>query len=73
MGFVKLFTTNNPQFANEIAIDLENENEKRKAITMQHENDAQRIINDSINLNKDKIIILKKYNNFYLKKVRIYI
>ena len=55
---VKLFTTNNPQFANEIAIDLENENEKRKAITMQHENDAQRIINDSINLNKDKIIIL---------------
>ena len=57
---VKLFTTNNPQFANEIAIDLENENEKRKLITMQHENDAKRIINDSINFDKDKIIILYK-------------
>ena len=57
---VKLFTTDNPQFANEIAIDLENENEKRKLITMQHENDAKRIINDSINLDKDKIIILYK-------------
>ena len=55
---VKLFTTNNSQFANEIAIDLENENEKRKLITMQHENDAKRIINDSINLDQDKIIIL---------------
>ena len=55
---VKLFTTNNPQFANEIAIDLENENEKRKLITMQHENDAKRIINDSINFEQDKIIIL---------------
>ena len=58
---VKLFTTNNSQFANEIAIDLENENEKRKLITMQHENDAKRIINDSINLDQDKIIIL--YND----------
>ena len=57
---VKLFTTNNPQFANEIAIDLENENEKRKLITMQHENDAKIIINDSINFDKDKIIILYK-------------
>ena len=57
---VKLFTTDNPQFANEIAIDLENENEKRKLITMQHENDAKRIINDSINFDKDKIIILYK-------------
>ena len=58
---VKLFTTNNPQFANEIAIDLENENEKRKLITMQHENDAKRIINDSIDFDKHKIIIL--YND----------
>jgi len=58
---VKLFTTNNLQFANEIAIDLENENEKRKLITMQHENDAKRIINDLINFDKDKIIIL--YND----------
>jgi len=58
---VKLFTTNNPQFANEIAIDLENENEKRKLITIEHENDAKRIINDSINFDKDKIIIL--YND----------
>ncbi len=55
---VKLFTTHNPQFANEIAIDLENENEKRKLITMQHENDAKRIINDALDFNKDKIIIL---------------
>ena len=58
---VKLFTTNNPQFANEIAIDLENENEKRKLITIQHENDAKRIINDSIDFDRNKIIIL--YND----------
>jgi len=58
---VKLFTTDNPQFANKIAIDLENENEKRKLITMENENDAKRIINDSINFEKDKIIIL--YND----------
>ena len=37
---VKLFTTSNPQLANEIALDLENENNKRKAITLQHENEA---------------------------------
>jgi len=58
---VKLFTTTNPQFANQIAIDLENENEKRKSITIQHENDAKRIINDSFDLSKDKIIIV--YND----------
>ena len=57
---VKLFTTNNPQLANQIALDLENENEKRKIITMQHENDAQRIIDSSIDLEKQKIIIIYK-------------
>jgi single-stranded-DNA-specific exonuclease len=57
---VKLFTTINPQLANQIALDLENENEKRKIITMQHENDAQRIIDSSINLEKQKIIIIYK-------------
>jgi len=59
---VKLFTTMNPQFANQIAIDLESENEKRKVITMQHENDAKRMIQDSINLPKQKIIIVHNDN-----------
>ena len=58
---VKLFTTSNPQFANEIAIDLENENEKRKLITMQHENEAKAIIQNSIDFTKDKIIVI--YND----------
>ena len=58
---VKLFTTNNSQFANEIAIDLENENEKRKLITMQHENEAKAIIQNSIDFTKDKIIVI--YND----------
>ena len=58
---VKLFTTSNPQFANEIAIDLENENEKRKLITMQHENEAKAIIQNSIDFKKDKIIVI--YND----------
>ena len=58
---VKLFTTNNPQFANEIAIDLENENEKRKLITLQHENEATAIIQNSIDLTKNKIIVI--YND----------
>ena len=57
---VKLFTTINPQLANQIALDLENENEKRKIITKQHENDAQRIIDSSIDLEKQKIIIIYK-------------
>ena len=59
---VKLFTTSNPQLANEIAIDLENENNKRKAITLQHENEAISIINSQINLDDQKIIILYNQN-----------
>jgi len=55
---VKLFTTSNPQLANEIALDLENENEKRKAITLQNENEAINMINTSIDLKNQKIIIL---------------
>ena len=55
---VKLFTTSNLQLANEIALDLENENEKRKTITLQHENDAISMINNSIDLKDQKIIIL---------------
>ena len=55
---VKLFTTSNPQLANEIALDLENENEKRKAITSNHENDAKRMVDTSYDLKNKKIIIL---------------
>tara|TARA_B100002052_G_scaffold297052_1_gene326842 strand:- start:22954 stop:24660 length:1707 start_codon:yes stop_codon:yes gene_type:complete len=57
---VKLLTSQNPIFSNEIAMDLENENEKRKKITSQHENDAQNIILRKINVKKSKIIILHK-------------
>ena len=57
---VKLLTTQNPMFANEIATDLENENEKRKKITAQHESDAKNIIESKINFKKSKIIILHK-------------
>ncbi|MFL2988859.1 MAG: single-stranded-DNA-specific exonuclease RecJ [Candidatus Neomarinimicrobiota bacterium] len=58
---VKLFTTNNPQLANEISLDLENENNKRKAITLQHENEAINIINNHIDIDNQKIIVL--YND----------
>ena len=56
---VKLFTTSNPQLANEIALDLENENEKRKSITLQHEDEAQRMINADIDFDNHKIIVLQ--------------
>ena len=59
---VKLFTTSNPQLANEIALDLENENNKRKAITLQHENEAINIINTEFDLNQQKIIVLYNKN-----------
>ncbi len=59
---VKLFTTSNLQLANEIAIDLENENNKRKAITLQHENEAIQIINSEFNLENEKIIIIYNQN-----------
>jgi single-stranded-DNA-specific exonuclease len=59
---VKLFTTLNPQLANEIALDLENENNKRKAITVQHENEAISIINAHINLDNQKIIVIYDKN-----------
>ena len=59
---VKLFTTSNFQLANEIALDLENENNKRKAITLQHENEAINIINSHINLETQKVIILYNEN-----------
>ena len=59
---VKLFTTSNPQLANEIALDLENENNKRKAISLQHENEAINIINSHINLETQKVIILYNKN-----------
>ena len=55
---VKLFTTNNPQLANEIAIDLENENNKRKEITVQHENEAVQMINSNIDIEQTKVIVL---------------
>ena len=55
---VKLFTTSNLQLANEIALDLENENEKRKAITINHENDAKRMVEGGYDLENKKIIIL---------------
>ena len=57
---VKLFTSKNPIFANEIAIDLENENEKRKKITQSHENEAQSIINNKIDYKVNKILIIYK-------------
>ena len=59
---VKLFTTSNPQLANEIALDLENENEKRKSITLQHEDEAQRMINADIDFDNHKIIVLHNQN-----------
>ncbi|MBS82795.1 MAG: single-stranded-DNA-specific exonuclease RecJ [Gammaproteobacteria bacterium] len=59
---VKLFTTNNPQLANQIALDLENENEKRKSITMQHEHEAQCMIDSNININNKKVIVLYSEN-----------
>ena len=59
---VKLFTTSNPQLANEIALDLENENEKRKSITLQHEDEAQRMINADIDFDNHKIIVLHNKN-----------
>ena len=55
---VKLFTTSNPQLANEIALDLENENEKRKSITLQHEADAKRMIHANVDFENHKIIVL---------------
>ena len=55
---VKLFTTKNPQLANEIAMDLENENNKRKEITVQHENQAVQMINSNIDIEKTKVIVL---------------
>ena len=59
---VKLFTTENPQLANEIAMELENENNKRKEITLQHENEAINIINTSIDIDSTKIIVLYSQN-----------
>ena len=59
---VKLFTTTNPQLANQISLDLENENEKRKLITLEHENDAKRMIHSNINLDIHKIIVLHNKN-----------
>ena len=55
---VKLFTTKNPQLANEIAMDLENENNKRKEITVQHENQAVQMINSNIDIEQTKVIVL---------------
>ena len=59
---VKLFTTSNPNLAYEIALDLENENEKRKLITLQHEEDAKRMINADTNFDDKKIIVLYNEN-----------
>ena len=43
-------------------LDLENENEKRKALTLQHENDAKRIIDSSIDISKEKMIVIYDKN-----------
>jgi len=59
---VKLFTTDNPQLANEIAMDLENENNKRKEITIQHENEAVQMINANIDIESTKVIVLYSEN-----------
>ena len=59
---VKLITTDNPQLANEIAMDLENENNKRKEITIQHENEAVQMINANIDIESTKVIVLYSEN-----------
>ena len=57
---VKLLTTTNPIFAMDIANDLEKENNKRKDITSQITDEALNMVEKECDLEKEKIIILKK-------------
>tara|TARA_Y100000590_G_scaffold363291_1_gene420877 strand:- start:1836 stop:3545 length:1710 start_codon:yes stop_codon:yes gene_type:complete len=57
---VKLLTTANPVFALDIANELEKENNKRKDITSQITIEAINMVEKECNLEKEKIIVLKK-------------
>jgi len=57
---VKLLTTTNPVFAMDIANELEKENNKRKDITSQITNEALSMVEKECDLEKEKIIVLKK-------------
>jgi len=59
---VKLLTTQNPVLANEIAEELEVENNKRKDITLQITNDALYMVKSNCDLENEKAIVLGHKN-----------
>ncbi len=59
---VKLLTTQNPILANEIAEELEVENNRRKDITLQITNDALYMVNTHCDLEKENAIVLGHKN-----------
>ena len=59
---VKLLTTQNPVLANEIAEELEVENNRRKDITLQITNDALYMVNTNCDLENENAIVLGHKN-----------
>ena len=57
---VKLLTTQNPVFAMDIARELEQENNRRKDITLKMTNEALHMVETECNLKNEKAIVLKK-------------
>ncbi len=57
---VKLLTTQNPVFAMDIARELEEENNRRKDITLEICNEALYMVKTECNLENEKAIVLKK-------------
>ena len=57
---VKLLTTKNPVFAMNIARELEQENDRRKDITLKITNEALYMVETECNLKNEKAIVLQK-------------
>ena len=57
---VKLLTTKNPVFAMDIARELEQENDRRKDITLKIINEALYMVETECNLKSEKAIVLQK-------------
>ena len=57
---VKLLTTKNPVFAMDIARELEQENDRRKDITLKITNEALYMVETECNLKSEKAIVLQK-------------
>ncbi len=57
---VKLLTTKNPVFAMDIAKELEQENDRRKDITLKITNEALYMVKTECNLKNEKAIVLQK-------------